>query len=151
MRAKLFLIVPVAAVLAGCGRGQQEGRLVVSKTQDTLNITAYCTADNQVHVGLDKWVVDIKKQGDIDWVLLPVPTTPAGNVLATVDIQPKLAGGDNWAFDDPPPINPNANSPTRKKVKNIPNKKTFQYLMNVSCTVNGVTNRVIIDPDIIVD
>ncbi|QJR35803.1 hypothetical protein [Gemmatimonas groenlandica] len=111
---------------------------IASKMADTVTITANCTNGQQIDVKVDKWVLYMKKQGEV--VFVPLSTT--GAAISVTQQSPAL-----WPFDQTPPLNGNG----KGKIKN--RDGDYRYDVRVACS-NGTTGdsvRVVIDPDIIVN
>lgn len=123
--------------LSACQRPAEDPR-VASKLADTVTITANCATGNQIDVKVDKWVLRMKKKGDVTFA--PVSTT--GAAISVTQQSPAL-----WPFDEAPPLRGNA----KGKIKN--RDGDYRYDVRVACSIGttGDSVRVVIDPDIIVN
>ena len=130
-------MITTTIVMSACQRPVQDPRLTFLQA-DTVRITANCSAGNQVDVVVDKWVLRMKKNGDVAFF-----TTSASG--ATVELTQKTEA--QWPFVEPPPFKGTA------KGKNKEKSGDYRYNVRVACAT-GTGNdsvRVVIDPDIIVN
>ncbi len=130
-------IATAAMLMSACQRQSADPRLKF-RTSATVTITADCTTGNQVDVGVDNWVLRMKKRGDVTF---RTQTTTG----ASVEITQKTPA--SWPFDEAPPFTGNAKGKIKDK------QGDFRYNVRVACAAgaSGDSVRVMIDPDIIVD
>ncbi|MCO4098571.1 hypothetical protein [Gemmatimonas sp.] len=141
MRGAMKRGAVMAVVLAGACGGFSEREAKVKPTPDVVNISANCTAPNQIDVKSDNWEAEVKKQLDVTFNVVST-STPA----AIVEIDKTTL--DKWAFDQLPPFTfgpANGGTTKKGKAKNV--KGDFRYVIRVTCG----TQTVVIDPDIFVD
>lgn len=147
--------VVVAAVLAGavaCADKAPKvaspgGRVITSKPNETVTVTANCTAGNQIDVAVDKWLIGVKKNGEVTFLL-----TSASSPAPDVTVLEKSTG--QWPFIDRTPIKPGngkGNGPGGGKGKAKADTGTYQYNLRVVCGTGPAARIVVIDPDIFVD
>jgi hypothetical protein len=139
----------VASAVACADKAPQatvaEGRLLKPKKNDTVTVTANCTSDSQVDVALDKWVVDVNKNGEVTF-LLNSTSTP----VADVTVLQKSTG--KWPFSDTTSIKPGKGDGNgRNKGKAKADTGKYQYNLRVVCGTGATARTVVIDPDIFVD
>jgi uncharacterized membrane protein len=142
--------ITAVVALAACDPGARavppaSDRVVKAKQNDTITITANCTDTTQIDVDVDKWVVDMKPNGDVTFVV-----SPTSSADAVVTIEQKTA--DQWPFAEAPPFNPgngNGNGPKGGKAKSA--KGEYHYNLRVVCGTAPNSRTVLIDPDIFVD
>jgi len=124
-------------VMSACQRPAADPRLAYQEAE-TVTITANCAAGNQVDVVVDKWVLRMKKKGEVTFN----PQTTTG---AAIEVTQKTAA--TWPFDETPPLKGNAKGKLKDK------NGDYRYNVRVACALgtNGDSVRVVIDPDIIVN
>jgi hypothetical protein len=142
----LAATVTMAACKAG-GRAEPlaSDRDIKAKKYDTVTVTANCAAANQIDVDVNKWVVDMKPNGEVTFV---VDATSSDDAVVTIEQKTP----DQWPFEDGPPFNPgkgSANGPKGGKAKAA--KGEYHYNLRVVCGAAPNTRTVLIDPDIFVD
>jgi hypothetical protein len=121
-------------VLGACG-GDPQTRFQQS---ETVTVTASCGAGNQIDVDVDKWVIRIKKKGEVTFA----PVVSGG---ASVEITAKQ-DSTTWPFDERPPFNGGGRGKAKDK------NGTYHYNVRVACPLpTGDSSRVVIDPDVIVN
>jgi hypothetical protein len=123
--------------ISACQRPAEDPRTAFQDSA-TVTITANCTAGNQVDVVVDKWVLRMKKKGDVTFAA----QTTSGAVVALTQKSP-----EQWPFDEAPPLNGNAKGKIKDK------NGDYRYNVRVACAIGtaGDSVRVVIDPDIIVN
>ncbi len=130
-------MITTTIVMSACQRPVEDVRMAF-KQADTVTVTANCTAGNNVYVVVDKWVLHMKKKGDV--TLIPLPTGGAA-----IEFTEKTAA--RWPFVESPPFKGNA----KGTIKDA--NGDYRYNVRVACPT-GTGNdsvRVVIDPDIIVN
>ncbi len=130
-------IATAALLMSACQQPAADSRLSY-KTAETVTITANCTTGNQVGVVVDKWVLRMKKKGDVSFNM----QTTTG---AVVELSQKEAA--SWPFDEASPLKGNAKGKIKDK------NGEYRYNVRVACAIgtSGDSVRVVIDPDIIVN
>jgi len=130
-------IATTAVAMSACQKIAVDPRTEF-QTQETVTITANCAAGNQVDVVVDKWVLRMKKGGDMTFDL----QTTSGAAFELTQKTP-----ESWPFDEAPPFTGKA----RGKVKD--KKGDYRYNIRLACAIgaSGDSVRVVIDPDIIVN
>ena len=131
-------VVAATMMVSACQRPAEDPRVAFQQSA-TVNITANCTAGNQVDVVVDPWVLRMKKKGDVSFNTI----TTSG---AVIELTEKSA--DKWPFDQSPPFK---GSSKGNKIKD--KKGDYRYNVRIACAVGttGDSVRVVIDPDIFVD
>jgi hypothetical protein len=139
----------VGSFLVGPQVAPQQGRVIASKTSETVTVTANCMAGNQIDVAVDKWVIDVKKNSEVTFVL-----SSTSRPAPTVTVVPKSAA--DWPFTDGALLRPGKGGGKgpgngKGKVKGANGK--YHYNLRVACSVGTGkdSTRVVIDPDIFVD
>ncbi len=130
-------MITTTIVMSACQRPVEDVRMAF-KLSDTVTVTANCTAGNNVDVVVDKWVLHMKKKGDVTLVA----RTTGG---AAIEFTEKTAA--KWPFVESPPFKGNA----KGTIKDA--NGDYRYNVRVACPT-GTGNdsvRVVIDPDIIVN
>ena len=130
-------MITATIVMSACQRPVEDPRLTFLQA-DTVTITANCSAVNQVDVVVDKWVLRMKKSGEVAFRTV----TTSG---AAVELTQKTEA--QWPFVEPPPFKGTAKGKTKKE------NGDYRYNVRVACAT-GTGNdsaRVVIDPDIIVN
>ena len=129
------IIITASMAMSACQKPVADSR-ITSKLADTVTITANCAAGNQIDVKVNKWVLYMKKRGEV--VFIPVST--AGAAISVTQQSPAL-----WPFDQTPPLSGNG------KIKNTDGD--YRYDVRVACSIGatGDSVRAVIDPDIIVN
>lgn len=130
-------MIATAIGISACQRQVEDPRLA-SKLTDTVTVTANCAAGNQIDVKVDKWVLRMKKKGDV----LFVPVSSTGAAISITQQTPEL-----WPFDQTPPLSGNGSGKIKDK------DGDYRYDVRVACSIGttGDSVRVVIDPDIIVN
>lgn len=142
--------ITAVVALAACNSGGRAAppasdREIKAKNADTITVTANCAAANQIDVDVNKWVVDMKPNGVVTFV---VDTASSDDAVVTIEQKTP----DQWPFADAPPFNPgkgSANGPKGGKAKAA--KGEYHYNLRVVCGAAPNTRTVLIDPDIFVD
>jgi len=130
-------IAAAVVAMSACKQPAADPR-VEFRNQETVTITANCAAGNQVDVVVDKWVLRMKKEGDVTFNM----QTTTG---AAFELTQKTA--ESWPFDEASPVKGNA----KTKIKN--KNGDYRYNVRLACAIgaSGDSVRVVIDPDIIVN
>ena len=130
-------MITTTIMMSACQRPVEDPRLTFLQT-DTVTITANCSAVNQVDVVVNKWVLHMKKNGEVTFNTI----STSG---AAVELTQKTEA--QWPFVEPPPFKGIGKGRTKEK------SGDYRYNVRVACAT-GTGNdsvRVVIDPDIIVN
>ena len=130
-------MITTTIVMSACRRPVEDPRVKFVQA-DTVTITANCSAGNQVDVVVDKWVLRMKKNGEVAF-------TTISTSGAAVELTQKTEA--EWPFVENPPFKGTGKGRTKEK------SGDYRYNVRVACAT-GTGNdsvRVVIDPDIIVN
>jgi hypothetical protein len=116
---------------------------------ESKNMALGILNEQQIDVAVDKWVIDVKKNSEVTFVL-----SSTSRPAPTVTVVPQSAA--DWTFTDGALLRPckgggKGHVNGKGKVKGANGK--YHYNLRVACSVGTGkdSTRVVIDPDIFVD
>ncbi len=131
------IFATAAVAMSACRKPAADPRTEF-QNQETVTISANCAAGNQVDVVVDKWVLRMKKKGDVTFNM-------QSTTGAAFELTQKTP--ESWPFDEAPPFKGRAKGTIKNK------NGDYRYNIRVACAIgaSGDSVRVVIDPDIIVN
>lgn len=137
-------ITAVLAVMMACSEKTATPGSAMRK-RDVVNITANCTAPNQIDVKSDNWEAEVKKKAEVTFNVISTSTpAPVVEIDKTTDAE--------WAFSEAPPFKfGDTNGGNSRKGKAKDKAADYRYVIRVSCGEGATATRVVIDPDIFVN
>jgi len=151
-RAGIALVaLPATALLVSCNQDAVDLVEALAPDTDTVHINFTCGGTND-EIGLDDthgnsaWAFQRRPNNPITWTVdqtVTINSIKGKNTPLPVDHDPSDPGGQQPGVSYKAKVKGNPPGP-------VIGKKSFSYAIDLTCNQNGVTRRLVIDPEMII-